>query len=672
STLASHPVAVVSHRYWERQLRGDSGAVGRTIRVNGHPFTVVGVAQPEFADASALFKPQLWTPMMMAPVTRPDFHLDSRGDNTLQLVGRLANGVTSTAAETELKSIAKQIGVENGPVSAGRGVRLYPYSRLPTDARQGVAIFMALLMSFSVLILLVTCSNLTSMLLARAIRRRREIATRVALGAGRGRLVRQLVTETAVLFAGGGVFGTGLAFAGTRALAAFAPPVDLPIEFDISMDARVLGFTLLVVMSVGVLFGLLPALRSTRIGVAAALKRASGTMSGNSRLRSAVVVGQIAFTLLLLVEAALITRTLRSALDVDPGFDFRGLQIATTNLQMRGYSGEAGARLLDAWRERVAGAPGVSGVAFTTRPALGLGNSTVAFKVVGEESPQPARRSADYAAVSPGYFTVLGTSLVAGRAFVAADNDLAPRVAVVSAELARRYFQSPVRAVGRELQTGATDADRVTIIGVAADVKVRSLVEVPRPFLYRPIAQAHANEVSALVRTKPSDEASVRPAIRAALRAVDADLPLLSAMTYSQYIGMTLLPQRLAAIVAAVLGCAGLLLAAVGIYGVVAFAMSQRSREIGIRLAIGATPWRVTTLVASEGARLAGLGISVGLLLAFLASRLLRAFLMGVSPTDPLAFVVATGGLAAVALAASLIPARRAARVDPMVALRTD
>ena len=659
-------MTILSHAFWERRLAGDTNAVGRAIRVNGRAFTVVGVARPEMSSVLSFIRADLWTPVTMSNVTKPDLRLDSREYNTFQLVGRLADGTTRQSAERELESIARQIEADHPEVIKGHGVDLYPYSGMPPEARKAVAIFMALLMSFSSLILLVACGNLAGVIMARGVQRQRELAVRVALGAGRSTVVRQLVTETVVLFLGGCAVAIGIASVATHAIAAFKPPIEVPLELDIRVDARVIGFTLAVALVVGVVFALVPALRSTRLGVMAVLKSEGGTASRRSRSRNAVVMAQLAFTLLLLVDAALVARALSSALDVNPGFGIRGMRVATTDLQMRNYGSDAGRHVLEQWRAALLAQPGVRAVAFTSRPPLGAGNSTMAFRATRDARD---RMSADFATVSNDYFGVMGIPLLTGRAFTTGDRDGGEQVAIVSAELARRVYGSPAKAIGRTLVVGRGPTDGYSIVGVTADTKVRSLAESPRFMVYLPIGQSHVQEVSAMIR---GDVTTAASAARTTLRALDADLPLMNNSTFEQYTSVALLPQRLAGVVSATLGIIGLLLAAIGVYGIVAYAVSQRTREIGIRVAVGATPSGVARFMAGEGVRVAAIGIVIGLALALGGAQLLRSFLLGMNPYDPLAFGGAAAGLLTVAVVACVVPARRAAKVDPVVALRAE
>ena len=664
--VGSHPVAVVSHNFWQQRLSGDTSAIGRPIRVNGQAFTVVGVARPEMAGTLYFVSADIWTPIAMSGVTKPNMRLDSRDYNSFQLVGRLADGATRQSAERELEGIAKQIEADHPEITKGHGVDLFAYSGMPPEARKAVAIFMALLMSFSLLILLVACGNLAGVIMARGVQRQRELAVRVALGAGRSTVVRQLVTETVVLFLGGCIVAIGIAGVATHAVTAFKPPIGIPFELNIRVDARVIVFTLAVALVVGVLFALLPALRSTRLGVMSMLKSEAGTASRRSRSRNVVVMAQLAFTLLLLVDAALVTRALGTALDINPGFAIRDMRVATTDLQMRNYGPDAGRRLLDEWRAALLANPGVRAVAFTSRPPLGIGNSTMAFRATRDAKD---RMIADFASVSNEYFSVMGVALLSGRAFTTADREGGEQVAIVSAELARRVYGSPAQAIGHPLVVGRNPSDFYSIVGVTADTKVRSLSESPRFMVYLPIGQTHVQEVSAMIR---GDVTSAASAARTTLRTLDAGLPLMNNSTFEQFTSVALLPQRMAVVVAATLGIIGLLLAAIGVYGIVAYAVSQRTREIGIRVAVGATPSGVARFMAGEGVRVAAIGVAIGLVLALGGAQLMRSFLLGLNPYDPIAFGGAAVGLLTVAVVACVVPARRAAKVDPIVALRAE
>jgi putative ABC transport system permease protein len=478
------------------------------------------------------------------------------------------------------------------------------------------------------------------------------------------------VTETVLLFVGGAVAALFLAAAASRAISAFRPPVDVPLSFDVPLDWRVFVFALVVAVVVGAVFGLLPGLRSTRSGVASVLKEEAGTVSGRSRMRSAVVMAQVAFTFLLLAAAGLMVRALGGALRLDPGFDRANVHVAMTDLQMARLDSNATLALANGWRDAVAGQPGVTGAALVTRAPLSSGNSTSSFKIEGGEGRYATEfQSADWAGVSPDFFGTLGIRLIAGRSFSSADTYGSSRVSVVSEAFAKKYFGSADRALGRVLQFGTSADSRSVIVGVAADTKVRSLDENARPMLYDAIGQGRIRNVTIVARGSRPDLESV---MRNELRRLNSAVPLMGTMSYDQFIGIALLPQRMAAVVSAVLGVAGLLLAIVGVYGLVAYSVSQRTREIGIRMAVGATPSNVVSTFATGGLRLVAIGIGGGLLLSLASTRLMRSFLLGVSPTDPMILGGITLGLAALAMVACAIPASRAARVDPLIALRSE
>jgi putative ABC transport system permease protein len=666
----SRYAVVVSDAFWRSRLGSDPEVIGRTIRINGQPFTIIGVTRPDFADLSPLIKPEVFTTIGTVAITRPTLHADRRSNQTFQIVGRLADGATSAAAQRELQTIARQVAAEHPDDYQHRGVALYPFTALPTEARAGVTVFMALLMGLASLILSVACGNVISMQLARAIQRQRELAIRSALGAARGQLMTQVIAETILLSFAGAVGALGLTAAAARSLAAFRPPVDIPLSVDVPLDWRVFAFAAASALVFGTIAGLLPALRATRANLSQILKEQSSAVAGRSRARSAIVVGQMAFAFVLLVAAGLVGKALGGALRLNPGFDRSGVSVALTDLDM-GRLDDAQARTLaHDWQARVAATPGVATAGLTTRAPLGAGNSTNAFKVVGGEGDAAQQyHGTDWAGVSPEFFATLAIRIVAGRNFGATDIPTSERVAIVSETLARRYFGGAAAAIGRALQTGDGPDTRRTIVGVAADIKIRSLTEAPRTMMYEPVSQLSSRHVTLVARSPRPDLPRV---MSGALRSLNAAVPVMGAMSYDDFIGITLLPQRLAAVVSTLLGFAGLLLAVIGVYGIVAYSVTQRTREIGIRIAIGATSSNVIASMAASGLRLVAIGIGAGLLLSLAGTRVMSGFLLGVSPTDPIVFVAITAGLGAIALIACIAPAGRAARVDPLTALRSN
>jgi predicted permease len=674
---ATQPVAVVSDAFWKNSLSANPAVVGSSLQINGQPFTIIGVTRPEFAALSPVIKTEIFTTMGTAGITRPTLRLDRRGYQTFQIVGRLRDGVTREVAERDLDVLAAQIGADNAESDGlprergrGRGVELFPFTSMPTEARSGIGMFMSLLMGFGALILFVACGNVASMLLARGIQRRRELAIRTALGAARGQLVAQQVVETVLLFLAGAAAALVLAWAGAKAIVGFKPPVDIPISFDVPMDWRVFTFALFIAIVVGAIFGLVPGLRATREGISGILKEEAGTVSGRSRARSAVVVGQLAFTFMLLVAAGLVGKALGGALTMDPGFDRAGIHVAMTDIEMGRLDDAQSWALAKAWRDRVASTSGVTSVGLVTRAPLSTGNSTNAVKVEGGEGTAATEfQSTDWAGISAEFFPTLGVRIVAGRNFGTGDTRGSERVAIVSEAFAKRYFGSAQAAVGRGLSTGSTPTDRRLIVGVAADTKVRSLAESPRPMMYEPLSQLSVRKVTMLARSDRADMATV---VRNELRSLNAAVPMLTSMSYGDFIAIALLPQRLAAVVTGVLGVAGVLLAVLGVYGIVAYSVTQRTREIGIRMAVGATPRSVVTTMATTGLRLVAIGVGLGIVLSLAGTRLMSSFLLNVSPTDPAVFGAITLGLGLIAIAACALPARRAAKVDPLVALRSN
>ena len=673
----AHPVLVLSHGFWTTRLAGDPGVIGRTVRLNGHPFTVVGVAPPRFHGIFAALRTDAWVPLAMQPQLGSDRDLlTNPGPTWLQLFARIRGGAGPDAAQRALSRLTAQYVAEgNEPAEHRRftTARVESLSGLPPDLHGRVLGFMALLLGASGLVLLIASINVASMLLARAVARRRETALRLALGATRGRLVRQLLTESLLLYGFGAAGGVLLAVNATRLLARLPLPGDTPFALDlldISLDARVLAFTLIVSLATGVAFGLAPALQAARVDLNARLRtNTAGAGSRRSPAQSVLIAGQMAVSLLLLVAAGLFLRALDRGRHVELGFDPSHVAVAGLDLWTYGYDAATGRRFYRAVKNEMARTPGVVAVSYTHDLPLNRTHSEE-LRIDGSAVPPATARGTPvrFGDVDAGYFEVVRMPIVAGRGFTAADDERAPRVAVINETFARRFW--PTGAVGR---TFRRDTEVVTVVGVARDAIYARLGETRQPFVYFAIGQAvtPADHAELLVRTT-GDPARLAPAIRAAVRNVDPFLPAPTATTLSAATGAVLLPQRVAALVTAVLGVVGLLLAAVGLYGIVAYLGGQRTREIGVRVALGAGRRDVLRLVVSEGMRPVAVGLAIGLLLAFGATRLLASFLLGVSPLDAITFVGGAAVLTAVALTASYLPARRAAAVDPLVALRQE
>ena len=644
--------------------------VGRTVRVSGLPYTVIGVAPPEFHGVFSPILVDAWVPLMMQQQLRPN--RDLQHDVWLWTFGRLKDGVTRDAAHAELVGLLRQyIEQRTEPKWRERfvAVRLTEMDGLPADAHAMALGFIGLLMGASVLVLLIASVNVASMLSARAISRRREMAVRSALGAGRGRLVRQLLTEVVVLFALGGAGGIALAYQATTALERLTIPVDVPMVLEISPDVRVFAFALAMSLLTGLVFGLAPALRAANTDINARLR--DGTTGAGTRRRimgNALIVGQLALSLVLLVSAGLFLRALDRGTSQDPGFDPDGVLTASINTESFGYDAQKGRNFYVALRERLTAIPGVSDVALTGKMPLAFESSNGNVWPDGQdEGRKEDGKPIQMSLVSEDYFSAIKMPIVRGRAIERTDDLNAPRVAVVNETFASRFWPDG-SALGRGFRY--LDA-QYTIVGIARDAKYASLSEETPAFAFFSMAQSWIPNEVVLVRTDGGSE-SVATSMQEAVRAIDPSLPRPVVTSLREANSIVLLPQRIAAIVTGALGAVGLLLATVGLYGIIAYSVSGRTREIGVRMALGARRTDVVRLVLREGMQLAAVGVAIGVALAAAATRLLASLLFDVSPLDAVTFAVMSLLLIGVALLASYLPARRAARADPMLALRVD
>lgn len=665
----AQPVVVLGHAYWRDHLGSDPAVVGRAIVLNGTPFSVVGVAEEGFQGPSVL-APDLWAPMMSVPLLGgSDGLLQQRESVWLMAIGRLAPGVSVDAAQAELGGIARQLELAYPEANREQGARVMKASVFPGEIRTVVRGFMSLLFAVTGLVLLIASVNVAGMLLARAAARRREIAVRLAVGASRGRLLAQLLTESMLLFLAAGVAGVLVAHWMVAGLMSLVPRLPIPLVVHPTLDLEVLAFALVVSLLAGLLAGLTPALQGTRPALAPTLRGdAAGTGAGRSRTRAVLLVSQMALSMVMLVTAGLFLRALTHARQIDPGFDPAGVEITSLDLALAGYGDETGRSLAGTLLERTRAMPGVESAAFTAALPLGGGGMGLGGIDVPGRTPPDQRRgwNADWNIITPGYFDVMRMGLASGREFTDADREGAPDVAIINQTLAGWLFPGE-DAVGRSFRNGDRE---VTIVGVARDARYRTLGEEPRGFVYVPLAQRYMSRTTLIVRTAPG--VTVSAAVRRLVADVDPALPLLDQQTLADYTAASLFPQRVAVWVAGSLGGIALLLAVLGIYGVTAYGVTQRTREIGIRIALGSPRERVLRLVLRQGVVLAAGGILVGLAAAVTVTRLLRGMLYGVPPTDPIALAGAATLLLLAALAASWLPARRAAGVDPMEALRSE
>jgi predicted permease len=526
----------------------------------------------------------------------------------------------------------------------------------------------AVMMAVVALLLLIARVNVANLFLARARDRRKEMGIRLSLGAGRGRVVRQLLTESLVFSALGGVAGLGLAHFALAFLATVRPPLDGPWSFSFPLDTRVLVFTLVVSLAAGLLFGMAPALQAANPNTMAAVKGESESQSGRHRTSSVLVVLQMALCILLLVCSGLFLRSLQGATEIDPGFREPGnLVIASMDPGLQGYDQLRAQEFLDRVRERTEALPGVEAAGWIDQLPLGLGGQDRGVEVPGYEFSEDERRSLMYALVSEEYLEALGVRLLEGRAFTAQDDDSAPPVIIVNQRLAERFWPGQ-SALGKTVRTAGQDR---TVVGVVETGKYMSLGETPSEFMYLPQRELFTSGMTLVARASTDPQALLQQ-IRALVREMDADLPLFDVRTMQDHLGIALLPARLGGSVLGIFGLLGLSLSAVGIYGVMAYSVARRRRELGIRVALGADRAKVLSLLLGEGMRLVGVGVAVGLLGAAGAAQLVKGLLYNVSALDPAAFAGVPLLLVAVAALAVFVPARRAAAVEPMKALKTD
>jgi len=662
-TPGSHPVLVVSHAFWSARLNAAPDAVGRTVLVNGTPFTVIGVAPPAFRGVYTGIRADAWAPLMMQPLLRPRSNLTEA--SWLWLFGRLRPGVDHTGARGELSALADARFAESGQADSPRALRAVTVTAmtgLPGGERGPLLGFFAVLLGAAALVLVIAGVNVAAMLSARYTARLREMAVRAALGAGRGRLVRQLLTEILTLFALGAGGGFLIAIAATAALERIPLPANLPLSLELSPDWRVFAFAVGASLLTGVIFGLAPAGGAARRDITSRLRADSpGSGARQSRLGRALVVAQVALSLVLLVAAGLFARALGQGHRIDPGFDMTNVVTATLDSESWGYDESRARAFFDTLQERVQAMDTSAAVSYTGRLPLMGGSSIDNITIEGREL------ALHYTPVGVNYFSAVGIPMIEGRPFDGSMRRGAPPVAIVNETLARRLAPDG-RAIGR---TFRFRNELTTVVGVARDAKYATLLEQMPPFAYFPLAQIWHPAPTLVVKTRGGSEHFAAD-LRQVVLSIDPNLPPPRVVTLQQASSIVLLPQRAAAIVTAVLGGVGLLLAAAGLYGIMAFTAGRRTREIGIRLALGAARGDVLRMMIGEGVRLGAIGIGAGLLLAGATTRLMQGWLFGVSPLDVPTFAGMAAVFAAVALAASYLPARRAASADPAVALRSE
>jgi predicted permease len=675
TTPGGNPVVVLSYGSWLRRFGGDPSAVGRTVSVNGSPFTVIGVAPEGFNGVNSLLSPDLWAPSMMSAKLLPAemrAWMDERRALLFFAAARLKPGATIAAAEANLKTIAAILEREYPEPNKGRSVALRPLAQATIfpGFRDTFVLGGAVLMTIVALVLLIACSNVANLLMARAAARRQEIAVRLALGASRARLVQQLLTESVLLAALGGALGLAFARVGRDAIWSLRPPFLAQNLVEQTFDARVLAFTVLVSLATGLVFGLMPAVQASRPDVVGALKeetRGGGTSRRRALLGRMLVVAQVALSVVALAAAGLFLRGLQRANDVDPGFDVDRIAVVGVNPGQAGYDGPRAQQFYKAVRDRAGSMSGVQSAAWASFAPL----TGALFKTVIKEEEDPGSKAGRNIVAtivsSPGYFQTAGIPLLRGRDFTAADRDGSVRVAIVNQTLANRLWpgQDPL---GQRLRF-YTDTGYLQVIGVVKTSRYMMLGEDPQPAAYVPLEQ-HGPGAMVLILRTDGQPGAVLGMAQHEIRTIDSRVPLTSPFTMRDILRQSLWPARLAAILLGVLGALALVLASVGVYGVMAYAVAQRTREIGVRMALGAERSQVLRMVLRQAMTPVVIGIVMGLTGALAISRVVAGLLFGLSTTDPATFGSVVVILLLVALVASAIPAWRASRLDPLLGLR--
>ncbi len=683
-TRGSHPVIVLSYGLWQRRFGADPGLVGKAVNLNGYSFTVVGIAPPEFTGTIPGSAPDVYVPVMMQGQVSPSWKMDplfgprSRNLSWLEVLGRLKPGVSREQAAAALTALGSQIAMAN-PNSDG-SPRFEPKFVLEDGSRGHAYLLrdlrfpLQMLMGTVGLILLIACANVASLLLARAAGRASEIAVRLAVGASRKRLIRQLLTESVLLSTLGGVAGLALAASISGLAVSYTPPNNFStLTLDNRLDLRALSFTLAISMLTGILFGLAPALSASRPDLVSALKGESTLLVKRGRrlsLRNLLVVGQVALSLVVLVGAGLCVRSLQKLQAIDAGFDLSKVLVMSADVSLSGYNNERGLRFYSELLERLKLLPGVEAASLAAQLPLSGGISST-LKAEGY-APKPGEDlSSDFNIVGADYFRTMKIPLLQGREFGESDTTTAPQVVIINETAARRFWpgQNPI---GRRLTLGrAPDEEVREIVGVVKDSKYRQLTEEARPAMYVPFAQDYRANMALHVRTT-GEPGAMLAAVRHETQALDAALPLYNIKTLEEQKSGSLYTSRMAATLLTVFGLLALALVAVGLYGVMAYAVNRRTREIGIRMALGAQRRDVLRQVLLEGMTMVTIGLALGLGAAVAATRLVRNFLYNVTATDLASFAGAALLLAGVALLANYLPARRAASVDPLLALRRE
>jgi len=680
ATPNGHPVVVLGYSFWKK-LGADPAIVGSPITLNGHSFTVLGVVPAAFTGVDVGFSPDLWVPISMHQWVRPgaDFWFESRRALLLNIIARLKPGVTMSEAQAQMRTIAKQLEQAYPDVNKERSIALMSLEAAksqglagPTNENLARDVSLLLLVA-SASILLIACANVANLLLARSTARQREMAVRLALGAGRGRIVRQLLTESILLGVIGGAGGVILAYCLGDVLIALLPPTPFPITLNPQPDWRVLIFSFVVAVLSGVIFGLAPALQMARWNLNQGLRERASTGGGavtRLNLRSLLVVAQIAVSLLLLIGSGLFLKSFYEAQAINPGFRTDNLNLVTINPVLARYDTDRALQVVRAILDQIRHDPRVAGADVNNWVPLQGGEARTIVIDGRDPNDEHNRRFANYSPITPGYFQTMGIQLLRGRNFTQqdAEKNAAP-VAIIDETMAKQFWPNE-DALGRRFRF-MIDKAPIEVIGIARDSKATTLGEVPVPMVYWPLKEITDAGITLFVHTTGAPSVMLSQ-IRQIVRDVDVHIPITYEKTIRDHMAIALWPSWMGAMLLGSLGLLAFILASMGVYGVMAYSVSQRTRELGIRMALGAQTSQVIQLVLRQGMFLAAIGLVFGLFAAFGSTRLAGSLLYGVNPSDPVIFIGVTSLLAFAAFAACYFPARRALKINPVIALRTE
>jgi predicted permease len=670
------PVIVLSHAFWTRQYGGSSDVLGRTLKLNGYPFKVIGVAPPKFIGINALRGPEFWAPMSMYPQLMPQSEwFENRRFLWLTVVGRLRPGTGIEQAQVQLQTIGQNLQKQFPDDNRDRNVKLLPLTDAVIDpnGRTNIVGAGSLLMTVVALVLLIACANVANLQLVRASARKKEIAIRLSMGATRGRLLRQLMVESILLASLGGVVGLVLASWARTLLWSFRPPFLQANDLDLALDTHVLLFTLGISLFSGLLFGLAPALQTATPDMISELKERNATVDRGSTLftlRNALVAGQVALSLVALIGAGLFIRSMQTAQQAELGFDASQIGTFFLNPQGQGYSPERALVFYRQARERVQAIPGIRSAAFASAVPLGFGGVLRSVFLDGRE-PAPGNRGVLVLVnnVAPGYFETMRIPVLRGRMIDDNDRKDTQSVAIVNETMAKKFWPGE-DPIGKRFHFFG-DPVSTQVVGVVKDNKYLAISEDPRACAFVPVTQQYAGQME-LVFNSSGDPSQMIGALRREVQSLDPNLVITNSFTMRQLIDRSLWAPRMGAGLLAIFGLLALALSSIGVYGVMAYAVVQRTNELGIRMAIGASTADVLKLVTMQGLIVVGSGVLAGLAVAFGSARLIEKLLYGVKPSDPATFVLTPALMLAVALVAILLPARRATQIDPVLALRSE